>query len=480
MHTETKFNFEYSYLSLPSHFYDKTEPEKAPKPQIVRFNEGLASKLKLPKNGEDYLNFMYQNKTDTTIQTYAQAYAGHQFGHFNRLGDGRAIMLGEHRLPNQYLFDLQLKGGGRTQFSRGGDGRATYKSMLREYLMSEAMHFLKIPSSRSLAVIKTGEEVYRERVHEGASLIRIMKSHLRVGTFQFAAHLGEDGDVETLIQYTLHRLFPELKHTTNHAIALLEKVMQIQIELVANWMRIGFIHGVMNTDNIAISGETFDYGPCAFMNTYHPTTVFSSIDRNSRYAFGHQPNIIKWNLMRFAEALLPAIDANQSVAIEKAQTSINKFDALWNTTYYGKMLLKFGILHNSREHYPLVDEFLGLLQKHEIDYTNAFVGLADEEDNHILKKPHFEEWLKKWKTAVEQHTDIEEAKTIMKANNPYLIPRNHLVEKALDDAVDGNMKTFDALLLKLSKPYTYHQPKDEYTKPPQPKFEKNYQTFCGT
>lgn len=482
MHTETKLNFDNSYLQLPLHFYQIVKTNVLQKAKFTLFNTQLAKELALTTNPQAHLDFILKNQSSSTVKTYAQAYAGHQFGHFNRLGDGRAIMLGEHITTNKLRFDIQLKGGGATKFSRGGDGKATFKSMLREYLISEAMYSLGVPTSRSLGVIESGEPVYREKVHEGASLIRVMKSHLRVGTFQYAAHLGSVEDVQQLTAYTINRLFPELLQTKNRAIALLEKVMQNQVELVTNWMRIGFIHGVMNTDNISISGETFDYGPCAFMNSYHPKTVFSSIDRNARYAFGNQPNIIKWNLMRFAEALLPIIHPNKETAVELAQAAINKFDALWNATYYGKMLQKLGFQSNDTSLYSLVDEFLNILQKNEMDYTNSFVALAEEmnKDNTIHQNKDFTEWFIKWNNAIDKHTSQEEAKNLMKATNPILIPRNHLVEKAIEEAENGNMQDFNALHKKLAKPYDYSQAKSHYMNPPKLQFDKNYQTFCGT
>lgn len=478
MHTETKFNFDNSYLQLPAHFYELVETELSKKCQSLLFNNPLAEELGVSQTPETHLEFMLKIQNLPTKQTYAQAYAGHQFGHFNRLGDGRAIMLGEHISPDKKRFDIQLKGGGMTKFSRGGDGKATLKSMLREYLMSEAMHHLGISTSRSLAVIATGEPVYRETVHEGASLIRVMKSHLRIGTFQYASHLGSAEDVQELTTYTINRLFPELKQVANPAITLLERVMKDQIELVAHWMSIGFIHGVMNTDNISISDETFDYGPCAFMNTYHPKTVFSSIDKNGRYAFGNQPNICKWNMMRLAEALLPVINKNQEIAIELAQLSINKFDMLWKTTYYSKMLEKIGFHNNDKELYPLVNELLQILEKNKMDYTNTFVNLTTETITY--ENEDFSTWRKKWKVAIHEHTNEEDAKNLMKKVNPSVIPRNHLVETALKDAVSGDFSAFYELQKILSTPYNYELFDDKYTQAPQLRFDENYQTFCGT
>ncbi len=480
MPTETKFNFDNSYLQLPEHFYEIVETELIDASHHLLFNTSLANELGLSVQPEVYVKYILDNQGLEKKQSFAQAYAGHQFGHFNRLGDGRAIMLGEHITPENKRYDIQLKGGGMTKFSRGGDGKATLTSMLREYLMSEAMHHLGVPTSRSLAVIKTGEPVYRETVHEGASLIRVMKSHLRVGTFQYASHLGSAEDVQKLTSYTINRLFPELSQSTHPGIALLESVMNDQIELVAHWMSVGFIHGVMNTDNVSISGETFDYGPCAFMNAYHPKTVFSSIDRNGRYAFGNQPNITKWNIMRFAEALLPIIHTEQKTAIALAQVSIEKFDALWNATYYRKMLQKLGFSSTQRSLYPLVDELLEVMQNNEMDYTNTFVALAEEDNFATTSTEAFKLWKLKWRKAINEHTTKEEAKALMKKVNPRVIPRNHLVEEALNEANQGNFSPFEELQKVVSHPFNYVLKDEKYTQPPKPTFDRNYQTFCGT
>ena len=482
MPSETNFNFDYTYLNLPEEFYQLVAPEKFSAPKFILFNSKLAHELQLSENTEDYL-YLLSNKDDRKNEFFAQAYAGHQFGHFNRLGDGRAIMLGEHVQGDKQRYDLQLKGSGKTKFSRGGDGKATLKSMLREYLMSEAMHNLGVASSRTLGLLQTGEPVYRETLHEGAAIIRVMKSHIRVGTFEYATHLVSKEATQALLDFSINRLYPDLAQIQNKPIALLEKVMQQQIELVAEWMKLGFIHGVLNTDNIAISAETFDYGPCAFMNTYDPQTVFSSIDRNGRYAYGFQPSILKWNLVRLAESLLPLIDEGKDASVETVLASINKFDALWNQTYYAKMLLKLGIVKNDRIYYPLVDEFLQLLKEHQLDFTNSFVSLVEEGssfDKSFIENENFITWEKKWKQAIAETSSVEEAKQMMKANNPQVIPRNHLVEQALDNSVEGSFDLFDELLEELKTPFDYKDRSAKFILPPKPQFDKNYQTFCGT
>lgn len=309
------FPLEQAYLSLPEKFYSRVAPALMPDPQGFIFNHELQKVLGAEAlNDQWFTSVLSGHPLPGNVISIAQAYAGHQFGHFTMLGDGRAILMGELSSPKAGRYDIQLKGAGRTPYSGGGDGKATLRAMLREYLFSESIHFLGIPSSRSLAVTTTGEPVYREEAQKGAVLTRLMKSHIRIGTFEYARYYGTEEDLTALLNYTLDRYFPELKEATIPALELLDRVMQLQVELVVQWMRVAFIHGVMNTDNTSITGETFDYGPCAFMNTYDPKTVYSSIDQGGRYAFGNQPGILKWNLARLAEALLPMLDADEKTA----------------------------------------------------------------------------------------------------------------------------------------------------------------------
>ncbi len=476
-------NLEYSYLSLPGKFYQLVKPASYSKPETVLLNEALLEELTVPlTNQQDLISFLLGNESDGKTSSFAQAYAGHQFGNFTNLGDGRAIVMGEYITSFHQRFDIQLKGSGRTLYSRGGDGKATLKAMLREYLISEAMHHLDIPTSRSLLVAKTGELVQRERVQDGAVLARVMKSHIRIGTFEYARHLGTTEDLRALNDYTLHRLYPEMKHEGSPALSLLKKVMAVQIDLVVNWMRVGFVHGVMNTDNVSISGETFDYGPCAFMNAYHPDTVYSSIDTTGRYAFGNQPSIIKWNLARLAEALLPVIHPEPSTALQLAQACIDQFDNIWVDKYYEMMLLKLGIEKKAPELYLLVDELLALMQKLKLDYTNTFLALTHDQvaGEGSLADPEFNPWLDKWKNILNHSNGVEQAKTRMKEYNPAFVPRNHLVEEALDAAVNGNLDLLKQLLVVLRKPYHYHENLSHFTVPPPPVFENVYATFCGT
>jgi uncharacterized protein YdiU (UPF0061 family) len=478
-----KSTLEYSYLTLPNIFYERVIPAAFSKPEIAVLNQKLMEKLGIPASqAPEILSFLQLAEPNPDAQSFAQAYAGHQFGHFTMLGDGRAVMIGEWVETEEKRYDIQLKGGGRTKYSRGGDGMATYKAMLREYLISEAMYALNIATSRSLAVIKTGEWVQRERVFEGAVLPRLMKSHIRIGTFEYARHFGTTEDLQALTNYTIDRLYPALKTAENPALALLNTVMEAQIKLVANWMRVGFIHGVMNTDNMSLSAETFDYGPCAFMNTYHPNTVFSSIDRDGRYAFKNQANICKWNITRLAEALLPLLHTEQEKAIAIAQEIIGTFDQIWVNQYYKTMLLKLGITEINITLCDWVNELLAMMEEEQMDYTNTFLALGNPAfaaETHQCSE-RFIAWRNNWEKYIKDTVGMAKAQAIMQANNPAFIPRNHEVETALDEMIMGNAKPFENLLQVIKNPYTYDPKFHSYTAPPQTEFDKNFKTFCGT
>jgi serine/tyrosine/threonine adenylyltransferase len=484
MHTDNIFNFEYSYLSLPDTFYSLVQPTTAGKSEMVVMNAALLNELGIPSDQTvRLLAVLSGNEVLPETNPFAQAYAGHQFGHFTMLGDGRAIVLGEHLAADSKRYDIQLKGSGPTPYSRGGDGRGTIKSMLREYLMSEAMYHLNIPTSRSLAVVKTESPVYRESINQGAVLTRVMKSHIRIGTFEFASYFGKADDLQALVDYSIHRLFPEIAQDEHSVLSLLQKVMELQMDLVADWMRVGFIHGVMNTDNVAISGETFDYGPCAFMNAYHPETVFSSIDAHGRYAFAHQSGIIKWNLARLAEALLPLIHKEADKSLELAQQAIEDFDGRWKERYYRTMLNKLGIENRTTQDEGLVDELLELMKVLNLDFTNTFSALSRGAEGTVnpLDHPALKPWLEKWHIRVSKNSHgLETAKSIMKANNPVFIPRNHLVEAALEAATAGDLSLIEKMMHILATPYEYKAGCEDYMTPPKSDFEANYQTFCGT
>ncbi len=478
------FNFNNTYLCLPKIFYRKVNPALVPNPKQLLLNQNLIKQLGIVINEPDnWIKILSGNEIPDGATPIAQAYAGHQFGNFNMLGDGRAILLGEHLSLNGNSFDIQLKGSGQTPYSRRGDGKATLRAMLREYLISEAMFYLGIPTSRSLAVITTGEPVFREVINQGAVLTRIMKSHIRVGTFEFASAYGTKEDLQIFTNYTIKRHFPELATQDNPPLKLLEKVMNHQIELVVHWMRVGFIHGVMNTDNTAICSETFDYGPCAFMNSYSPYTVFSAIDSTGRYAFGNQPKIIKWNIAQLAESLLPIIatDAEDSVAL--VVKILNKFDVIWNEKYYTMMLNKLGIEHQKIADSLLVDELLLWMQFNKADYTNTFNSLMLEIDfvDSPISNPTFEGWFNKWQLRISENKGgLKKAKQIMKKHNPVFIPRNHWVEQALLNAENADLGLFNELLELLKNPYTYKEQFKSYFIAPNIEFDDKYQTFCGT
>lgn len=478
------FNFDNSYLQLSDKFYREVKPNPAPNPELLLLNKDLVEELDLQISDENELiKILSGNELADSSQPIAQAYAGHQFGHFTMLGDGRAILLGEHLTQSQKRFDIQLKGAGQTPFSRRGDGKAAVKPMLREFLMSEAMHHLNVPTSRSLAVIKTGEPVYRETVLEGAVLTRVMSSHIRVGTFEFARYFGGIEEVRELMNYTINRHFPELNDAQNPALALLEKVMDLQMDLIVNWLRIGFIHGVMNTDNTSIPGETFDYGPCAFMGIYNPEIVFSSIDRESRYAFGNQPNVIKWNLSRLAETLLLLINSDEKKAIELASEKINSFDEVFTQKWWEMMFAKLGISNSKPGDDDLVNELLRLMELHQKDYTNTFTYLRMPEifdESQFFLDEKFDAWIQKWKSRIKLENDgTSSAFELMENQNPIIIPRNYFVEKALDKVEKSDFSFLNSFLYLLKTPYEFRSEMKEFLQTPD-EFDSDYMTFCGT
>ena len=411
----------------------------------------------------------------------AQAYAGHQFGHFTLLGDGRAMLIGETHTTDGQCVDIHLKGSGRTPYSRNADGNATLGPMLREYCISEAMHGLGIPTTRSLAVITTGETVYREQPEQGAILVRIAKSHLRVGTFEYAATLQDKTALGALLHYTLKRHYPDLIDSQNPALALLNTVMEKQIDLITEWMRVGFIHGVMNTDNMTISGETLDYGPCAFMNQYHHNTVFSSIDRHGRYCFGNQPVIAKWNLARLAEALLPLIDKNETKAITLAQEAIETFNTQFEQRWHAMMTAKLGLDANDCNK-EFITDLLAIMEQHNLDYTNTFYGLTyDTQRLRALNITALTNWMQQWQQQLSQTTiALKTAQQNMQKTNPVVIPRNHLIENIIQAAtIDNDLQPFITLTEQLRNPYQLRSDLQHYQTVPTG-FDDTYQTFCGT
>ena len=477
-----KWSLENTYLSLPDCFYEKIKPRLVQNPKIICYNKNLAKNLSLEFLNNDtslIANYFSGNKLPENSKPIAQAYAGHQFGHFTMLGDGRAILLGEHISKSNKKYDIQFKGSGKTSFSRNGDGRAALGPMLREYIISESMNSLNIPTTRSLAVVKTGEKVNREKTLQGAILTRVASSHIRVGTFQYIAATQNIDDLETLVDYTINRHYPEIKSSKTKALDLLNLVIEKQCQLVVDWMRVGFIHGVMNTDNMSISGETIDYGPCAFMDHYDPKTVFSSIDKFGRYAFSNQPPITKWNLARFAECLIPLIDKNENTSIKIASEIIDNFQNIYEEKWLNMMRDKLGLFGEDMNDKKLINDLLKLMEKNKSDYTNTFYNLMDIKNN-IYKDKNFIIWINNWKKRINSNkTSNQKQIELMKKSNPVVIPRNHKVEEALAAAEEGNFEVVINLLSILKKPYDLQKNSADYQSPPLLSDQK-YQTFCGT
>ncbi|WP_331463140.1 protein adenylyltransferase SelO [Konateibacter massiliensis] len=473
-----KWNFNNSYTKLPNIFYTKQYPIPVQNPKLIIFNNSLAASI----GASLQLEVFAGNEIPKGAEPLAQAYAGHQFGHFTMLGDGRAILLGEQITDSGERFDIQLKGSGRTPYSRGGDGRAALGPMLREYIISEAMHALGIPTTRSLAVVITGETVKRERNLLGAVLTRVAASHIRVGTFEYASYFGTKEDVRRLADYTIIRHFPGIATFENKYLLLLREVIKRQASLISKWQLVGFIHGVMNTDNMAISGETIDYGPCAFMDVYHPATVFSSIDIHGRYAYENQPNMAVWNLARFAETLLPLLHNDEKQAVTLAQEELSRFWDLYQKHWLTGMSAKLGLYNDKAEDQSLIKDFLQLMQKHQADYTKTFQSLTfDKSDGQTLfSSPDYHHWHNRWQARLNaQSKSKDESKMLMKRHNPAIIPRNHRVEEALNAAEEGDLNKMHQLLDALDNPYEYTPEQEEFSKLPSPEF-CHYKTFCGT
>ena len=477
------WHFNHSYTKLPKDFFVEQLPVKVSNPKLILLNEPLLKALGLDKEAlspEAWGNIFSGNELPEKAHPIAEAYAGHQFGHFALLGDGRAVLLGEHINPEGDHFDIQFKGSGQTPYSRRGDGRAALGPMLREFIISEAMNALNIPTTRSLAVVTTGESVMRDEVLPGAILTRVAKSHIRVGTFQFASTLNDINKLKALADYTIDRHYPECKAKDNPYLAFLNAVIERQALLISQWMHVGFIHGVMNTDNMSISGETIDYGPCAFMDRYHPETVFSSIDRQGRYAYSNQPPIAQWNLARFAETLIPLIDHNADKSIELASQSVNNFSGQFQTAWLKGMRQKLGLFNEEGSDIELINELLVLMQKNKADYTLTFRHLSSDAilKDAIFKDASFKVWYKNWLHCIQKQKEGEETSRLkMLKHNPAVIPRNYLVEKALSLAVaDQDYKFLNDLIAALLKPY---EDSKLFSEPPIEE-DKSYKTFCGT
>ncbi|WFB35993.1 YdiU family protein [Kiritimatiellota bacterium B12222] len=452
-----------TYCSLPSVFYEQQSPQPVAQPEMVIWNTALAAELGLEEDVSLYAGAAFPE----TLSPISQAYAGHQFGHFTMLGDGRALLLGEVLDKAGRRFDVQLKGSGRTHFSRGGDGRAALEPMLREYVISEAMHGLGIPTTRSLCVVGTGEPVYRETPLPGAILTRIASSHLRVGTFEFAASYQDERALQALLRFAIDRHDAGCESVQ----AFFQGVIERQASLVAKWMAVGFVHGVMNTDNVTISGETIDYGPCAFMDRYDPETVFSSIDQQGRYAYGNQPQITHWNMAVLASALLEVMDDEEGAAEEMAKECLDRFPLLFRAAWQKEMNAKLGLDSLREGDDQLVGDLLNLMQAHELDYTQTFLKL-----DPAVALPGFEDWHVDWTKRMVGEEDVWGK---MRQHNPAVIPRNHLVEAALNAAGEGNLKPVEQLVDLLSDPYNRERDYGALGEAPA-KGATGYKTFCGT
>ncbi len=478
-------NLTMSYKSLPNQLYDNTKLPKIKNIKPVIFNEELAKEFSLPNSHAFSELFNEDTEAKTAI---AQAYGGHQYGHFRVLGDGRAMLLGEISDKKNNLYDIHLKGSGRTLFSREGDGKATLSSMLREYIASESMHHLGVPSTRSLGVFATGEVVLRNTLEPGGILFRIAKSHIRVGTFQLASQLGKD-ILKSLADYAVTRHFPHIEGDQNKYLSLFEEILNRQAYLIAKWQSIGFVHGVMNTDNVLISGETIDYGPFAFLNEYDEDAVFSSIDNYGRYKYSNQINIIKWNLARLGEALIPLSD-NPENFVDDINAMLDDFDKKFDEHYYFMMKEKLGISDDMGQKdlsTQLVEDLIKILKDSQSDYSQTFVRLSSLLDNSdysflemtggFFNHKDFPAWKNRWLQLIDEESSYKQAVELMRSRNPVSILRNSLLEKALDKAVKGDMTSYLSLLKDIQNPFDYSEIKKEHSKP---FTNQGYKTYCGT
>ncbi|MFC0268176.1 protein adenylyltransferase SelO [Kushneria aurantia] len=493
-------DFTLHYARLPARFFEPFRPDPVAAPGLIAFNDALAEELGIDRSGLDderLAALLAGNELPEGAEPIAQAYAGHQFGNFvPRLGDGRAVLLGEVTDRHGRLRDIQLKGAGRTPFSRGGDGRAPLGPVLREYLVSEAMHALGVPTTRSLAAVTSGERMMRRTLEPGAVLTRVAASHIRVGTFQYFGARHDAEAIRLLADHVIERHYPELlpeaaeRPEGERYLALLEAIQRRQAALVARWMSLGFIHGVMNTDNTTLSGETIDYGPCAFMERYDPATVFSSIDERGRYAYGNQPTLIQWNMARLAETLLPLIDDSEERAIERATEVVQDFSAIYADEWLVLMRAKLGLTGPEEEgDHDLVDALLAAMKAGRADFTLTFRQLGEVARDRAAEREllslfdagsGIEAWLDDWRARLAREAgDSETIAAGMQAVNPLYIARNHQVERALSAAVDGDFGPFETLREVLARPFEAQPGREAWTLPAAPD-ERVFRTFCGT
>ena len=475
-----QWNFAQSYSNLPPVFYSSAQPAKSQSPELLILNEDLAKLLGLDiefLNSPLGISNLSGNETPLGANPIALAYAGHQFGGFTTLGDGRAILIGEHQTRSGDVFDIQLKGSGPTAYSRGGDGLATLKSMLKEYLYSEAMHGLGIPTTRSLALIKTEDTVRRERLHPRAIVTRVALSHLRVGSFEFARRNDLD-ELTALADYAIDRHYPDLKIKDDRYSLLLERVMERQARLIAQWMSVGFIHGVMNTDNVSIAGQTIDFGPCAFLDEYSVDKVFSSIDHHGRYAYGNQPNITLWNLCRLAECLIPLIEPNDpDQAVKKAEGILGRYLEIYQDHWKELFSKKIGFPEPTEKSIELINSLLRAMSEHNLDFTYTFRQLAKDSHHELALSA----WKIEWATELKNSgIDMDSAKKLMLDTNPAVIPRSHIIDAAIDEVeFTNNLDTLKGILDVLKNPYSKEL--DQHILAlPRPKGLPPTITYCGT
>ncbi len=489
MSLETSINFPNfwpftnSYINLPDLLFQRIKPTTVRNPKIIKLNKTLSDELNLSNiDQKDLTTLLSGNYVPNNAKTIALAYAGHQFGSFvPSLGDGRAILLGELKDNFGKLKDLQLKGSGKTMFSRGGDGRSPLGPVVREYIISEAMHSLSIPSTRSLAALSTGETVNRDRKIPGGILARVASSHIRVGTFQYCQAKNDINSLKKLCHYTVQRLYPHIEHNENPYLDLLKELQKKQISLISKWMSVGFIHGVMNTDNTSVFGETIDFGPCAFLDEYDPNKVFSSIDYHGRYSFNNQPGIAQWNLARFAESILPLIHNDTNKSVELANEVINKFPEQFKDVWLDDMRRKIGLISPQNSDEELINKLLKIMSLYKLDFTETFRNLGQGYISKNTNNSEIDDWIIQWSKRIKkENKEITKAFEMMNKINPVYIPRNHLVETVINDIIEGNnYKNFDKFNKLLSEPFTVNE-KDEFYSPFAKPEEKVTQTFCGT
>jgi len=482
--------FDNSYARLPDRFYVRQAPVPVADPKLIRVNHALARQLGIDPEwleSAEGVNVIAGNRVPDGAEPIATVYAGHQFGSWNpRLGDGRAILLGEVIGSDGERYDLQLKGSGITPFSRMGDGRAPLGPIVREYLVSEAMAALGVPTCRTLAAVTSGEAVYRETRLDGGVLVRVAKSHIRIGTLQYFASQQDIDGMRLLVEHVIARHYPRAAEADNPVLAMFEQVLERQARLIAQWQTLGFIHGVMNTDNMLLSGETIDYGPCAFMDGYDSSAVYSSIDHGGRYAYRNQPGIAHWNLACLAQTLLPLFADDEEKATELAQTALDSFPERYAAAYIERLREKFGLAEEQAGDVDLMQEFLALLERGQSDFTLAFRRLAELTGGtsgveSLFDFPnYFDDWLERWRERCDRETvDAQTRGRQMAAANPVFVPRNHLVEAAIASAYDGDFAPFHRLLERLERPYEYAGDDADLATPPRPE-QVVQQTFCGT